>query len=447
MIGRGDLRRLLLFLLSLIFLFSCATGEKVITKVRQDIYQRRYESALKALDESELAHSKKDELLYYLERGTLLFLLRRYDESITYFQKAKDKIDELYAISVHKQAESFLSNDLALPYKGEDFERVLIHYYLALNYLMKGNLEDALVESRQVILYLDEINDRYKKKNVYHDDAFVRYLNGILFEIGREFNDSYVDYYNSYKAFKYIYKKYYKVGIPRILYRDLKRLSAFLGIENDYRKWNKKYPAPVLPENVFLNEKCEIILIMEAGFIPRKRQGTLDVALRGQWVRIAFPKYDRDVPSRVRGARLEAGKFSARSVLMEPLARIAFYDLQDRGARIMARAAARIAVKHGLAAGVEDLARKSKNPYVRLGAGLVGLAGHILASASEQADIRGWYTLPHDVYITRLLLDPGNYPLRLKIMGRDGKILEVVDLGQVNLKPGDRVFKYYRVPY
>ncbi len=435
------------FLLYLFVLTSCATGEKVITKVRKNIYQRRYQAALKALDESDLAKSEKDSLLYYLEKGTLLFLLKRYDESIKFFQMAKERIDQLFAVSVHKQAESFLSNDLALPYKGEDFERVLIHYYLALDYLMKNDLEDALVESRQVIVYLDEINDKYKKKNVYHDDAFIRYLNGILFEIGREYNDSYVDYYHSYIAFKKIYQKYYGVRIPRIIYRDLKRLSLFLGIQDDYRKWNKMYPSPVIPESKFLNQKCEVILILEAGFIPRKKEGHLDVAVGGQWVRIAFPMYGRDKPSEVRGGILEAGNFKGRAILMEPLAKIAFYDLQDRGARVMARAAARIAVKHGIATGVEEMARRSKNPYLKLGAGLIGFAGHIVASATEKADTRGWYTLPHDVYITRLLLDPGRYPLKLKILGKHKKIIEVVSLGKVTLSPGDRVFKYYRIPY
>ena len=436
-----------LLLLVLLVFSSCATGEKVITKVRKDIYHRRYESALKALDKSDLARSEKDSLLYYLEKGTLLFLLKRYDESIQYFQKAKERVDQLFAVSVHKQAESFLSNDLALPYKGEDFERVLIHYYLALNYLMKGNLEDALVESRQVILYLDEINEKYKKKNVYHDDAFVRYLNGILFEIGREYNDSYVDYYNSYKAFRKIYRKYYKIRIPPILYRDLKRLASFLGMMDDYRKWKRRYPYPVLPEDKFLNQKSEVILIMETGFIPRKKEGHLDIAVGNRWVRIAFPVYEKDRPSRVRGGILEAGKFKAKAVLMEPLAKIAFYDLQDRAGRVMARTAARIAIKHGIATGMEEIARRSKNPYVKLGAGLIGLVGHVAASATEKADTRGWYTLPHDIRLIRLLVDPGEYDLRLKIKGKGGKILEVVDLGKVKLSPGERIFKYYRVPY
>ncbi len=442
---RGKL--LFIFALLLFGETGCATYTGLVKKIRKDIHRKRYESALKALDNSSLAKSEKDSLIYYLDKGTLLFLLKKYDQSIEYFQKAKERVDQLFATSVHKQAESFLSNDISLPYKGEDFERVLIHYYLALNYLMKGNLEDALVESRQVILYLNEINDRYKKKNVYHDDAFVRYLNGILFETDHEFNDSYVDYYHSYLAFKKIYTKFYHIHFPRRIYRDLKRLATFLGMNDDLRKWDRKCGCRIIPENEFINNKSEVILILETGFIPRKEEGKLDVVVGGRWVRIAFPVYKHDRPSKVKRGILIAGKFTARSILMEPLAEIAKQDLLDRGARIMARAAARIAIKHGIAEGLGAIAEKSKNQTVRLAAGLLSIAGHIAASASEKADIRGWYTLPHDIHLIRLLLDPGEYDLKLKLLGKHKRIIEVVDLGKVALSPGERIFRYYRAPY
>ena len=434
-------------LLLFFFMIGCAGNEKIITKVRKDLYKQRYKSALETLDKSDLAKSKKDSLIYFLEKGTLLFLLKRYDDSIKYFQKAKERVDELFAVSIHRQTESFLTNDVTLPYKGEDFERVLIHYYLALNYLMKGNLEDALVETRQVILYLDEINQKYKKKNAYHDDAFIRYLNGILFETGREYNDAYIEYYNSYKAFKNIYSPFYHLGPPKILFRDLKRLSIYLGMNNDFKLWEKLYPRKVLPENIFLNKKSEVIVILETGFIPRKEQGTVDIAFGNRWIRVAFPRYGKDIPSIVGRAELVAGNYRAKSFLMEPLAKIAKQDLKDRRTRFIARAAARLAIKHGIAEGLEIAAERSRNPNVRIAAGLIGFVGHAVASATEKADTRGWYTLPHDIRIIRMLLAPGKYDLHLSIYNRYGGLIESVSLGKVKLVSGDRIFKYYRIPY
>ena len=446
----SPLKRILLFLGIAVFITvggGCSSYSKLVKKIRKDIYQKRYEDALKELDESSIAKSEKDSLIYYMDKGTLLFLLHRYDKSLNYFQKAKDRVDQLFATSVHKQAESFLSNNLALPYKGEDFERVLIHYYMALDYLMKNDLENALVESRQVILYLDEINDKYKKKNIYHDDAFVRYLNGVLFENGSEYNDAYVEYYDSWKAFRKIYKRYYHVKVPLRLYRDLKRLATFLDMSDDLKMWQEKFSGPVMQEPDFVSKKAEVIVIVETGFIPRKKEGKLNFLLGTRWVKIVFPKYGRDHPSEVKYVVLDAGDKEDRDFLLEPLAEIARHDLKDRAGRIMARMAARVALKHGLAEGAEELAKRSKNPYVRAAAGLIGFAGHIAASASEKADIRGWYTLPHDIHLVRLTLDPGKYNLNLKLYGSGGSELEAIPLGKISLAPGQRVFKYFRVPY
>jgi len=86
-----------------------------------------------------------------------------------------------------------LSNDLTLPYEGEDFETVLINVVAALNYVLLNQWDDALVEARKVDHKLNVINDRYDKKNVYKEDAFARYLSGILYEGKGELNDAFIE--------------------------------------------------------------------------------------------------------------------------------------------------------------------------------------------------------------------------------------------------------------
>jgi len=435
-------RNVLLFLLLLIFA-SCSSNRKLITNIRKDLRSSNYNEAIVRLDKSDLATNSKNNLLYYMEKGTLLFLADRYSESITYFTLAKRRLDELFAVSISKQSASMISNDLALPYKGEDFEKVLIHYYLALDYLMLNNLEDALVECRQVNLLLNEINEKYKKKNVYSEDAFVRYLNGVLFEIFGELNDSYIDYYRSYKTYKNNYKRFYNITYPSFLRNDLLRLSSNLGLD-DFNIFKEKFGnISYLSESNFKYKNGEIILIFENGVIPRKTQGEVRAPLVNRaFFKLVFPEY-RNIGDTVIGSvKLTAGKFSSVGGLVEPLAAIAVQDLKDRADRIMARMLARATVKHGATEVATEMLRRSK--YSQF-APLVRILGHFFSSATEKADTRGWYTLPHDIFLVRLLVAPGKYSnLQLNIYNRGDNKIGSVNLGSVTVKTGQRVFKYYR---
>ena len=47
------------------------------------------------------------------------------------------------------QAGSLLTNDQTMAYRAPDYERTMLHHYLALNYLQRGDAEGALVEVRR----------------------------------------------------------------------------------------------------------------------------------------------------------------------------------------------------------------------------------------------------------------------------------------------------------
>ena len=47
------------------------------------------------------------------------------------------------------QAGSLLTNDQTMVYRAPDYERTMLHHYLALNYLQRGDAEGALVEVRR----------------------------------------------------------------------------------------------------------------------------------------------------------------------------------------------------------------------------------------------------------------------------------------------------------
>ncbi|MEI9808407.1 MAG: hypothetical protein WDO16_11355 [Bacteroidota bacterium] len=90
--------------------------------------QGNYESAAKALDNNKLLKKNRNRLLYLLERGKVCHLLQQYDSSNRYFNEA-DQLMEDTRTSVKDIALGTLLNPMMQTYKGEDFEKYLVHYY------------------------------------------------------------------------------------------------------------------------------------------------------------------------------------------------------------------------------------------------------------------------------------------------------------------------------
>jgi len=175
---------------------ACAPKFDHYTQLDQYIYQQDYDSALKLMDENRDSYKERNAALYYMEEGLLAHFAGRYDESNQSLLKAEEILDELYTRSISKQAASFVINDNTIPYRGEDFEDAMVNLFLALNYAGLGLMEDALVEARQVDNELNIINSRYEdeSKNVYSEDAFIRFLMGVLYEANDEINDAFISY-------------------------------------------------------------------------------------------------------------------------------------------------------------------------------------------------------------------------------------------------------------
>ncbi|MFX6949868.1 hypothetical protein ABTH81_22590, partial [Acinetobacter baumannii] len=72
--------------------------------------------------------------IYYMEQGKLCHLLGLYDSSNHFFNLA-DAFIETKRKSAGDVVAGGLFNPMTQSYMGEDFERFMIHYYKALNYL------------------------------------------------------------------------------------------------------------------------------------------------------------------------------------------------------------------------------------------------------------------------------------------------------------------------
>ena len=88
----------------------------------------------------------KDALLYLLDLGLAHHSGGQFEESNQAFLKA-DKIAEIKDYtSISAEAGTLVTSENLKDYPGEDFEKVLINTYLAMNYALMGSFEDSRVE-------------------------------------------------------------------------------------------------------------------------------------------------------------------------------------------------------------------------------------------------------------------------------------------------------------
>lgn len=167
--------------------------------INAQIARGDFEGALKQVDNSkQKEYSKKNAVLYYLDRAALLYDLERYNESDSSFAEADKLMDELFARSISRGIGTVLLNDNTTEYGGEIFERAIMHTYRAMNFMMSGQKDEALVEARRVTSFLSRYSAFMKGKSGYRDSPFAQYLSAMLFEEAGQPDDARI----AYNAFK-----------------------------------------------------------------------------------------------------------------------------------------------------------------------------------------------------------------------------------------------------
>jgi hypothetical protein len=137
----------------------------------------------------------EDELLRSLYDGILAHYAGAYDASHTALERAADLSEDRYTTRLSRSALSLLSNDKVLPYEPSWSERVLIHYYGALNFLRQNDLDGAAVEARRLGALLERDRDGSARDTALL--GMLRYFSGSVFEAAGERNDAEVAYRNA----------------------------------------------------------------------------------------------------------------------------------------------------------------------------------------------------------------------------------------------------------
>lgn len=421
----------------LFFLTACATYYQKLIEFNSTFESGEIEKAKVLLEKDKKGPEGKNRLLYNLNQGTVEWLMGNYAESNKFFNQA-DLLAEDYQKNAATIALSMVTNPMAQEYRGEDFELVLIHYYKAINYLQLHQLDEAIVECRRLNLKLNQLNDKYGKKNRYAVDAFGLNLMGLVYEASGDYNNAFIAYRNAVEAYENNYASQFGINIPDQLKKDVIQAAHKIGFTEEAvafeQKFNLKYEprpkgygdiiffwnnglGPVKAENsinfsvvrgqggyvTFVNNELGLSFPF---FIPSSdnNANNKESALSSlEFIRVAFPKYV-ERPPYYTSAYITANDNNYNLQYAEDINKIAFKTLEDRMIRELSTSLLRLATKKAAEYAVRD---QNKD----LGA-VVGIVNAI----TEKADTRNWQTLPHTICYTRMSLPEGQQTVTLNTL-------------------------------
>ncbi len=399
------------------FLASCGPSTEFYRGVETNIAGGNYVAALEEVRANQKAYGDKATVLYKLDVGLLYHYAGMPDSSNRWLFAAEKEIEDLYTKSITLAAASMLLNDNILPYDGEDFEKVLVNVFLALNYAEKGEPDEALVEARKVDLKLREYAKQYEGKNRYQEDAFIRYIMGALYESRGEINDAFISYRKAYETYG-VYAAQYGTTAPSFLLDDLVRTATLMGFSEEASSYRSLGGAPYSPA---AKKRGSILVIAYAGKGPIKEEVRPNVSIPDEkgvvhTFQVALPRF---VPRYQTGRRYELNVTAADSgaplrattELAENVTAIAGKTLEDRMTLVYLKSGGRALLKFLAAEKVKaDMSKDSDNKLRNF---LGSLAVDLAVGATERADLRTWRTLPAEFQITRMHLPPGEYTVRV----------------------------------
>lgn len=450
-----------LAILTVFLFFGCATYYQKSYKFQTEFAAGDLEKAKAFLEKNSKAEEKKDRFLYFLDRGVVEQMLGNFEISNAYFEKAYIYYQD-YRKNFGNDLLGMVSNPMVAPYKAEDFETVLIHYYKAINFIHLNDYNAALIEIRRINIRLNELNDQYAdKKNRYKEDAFAMNLMGMIYEAKGEINDAFIAYRNANESYKKLYSKEFAVPIPSQLKEDLVRTAGLMGFRQELKAYSDSFNIAFnpVPKNY-----GSVVLFWLNGLGPVKGEFSLNLtAVKGQGgmltfaneqeginlpyqhqnnntqsnssdlgdlkvVRMAVPKYRKRSPFFTK-AILSADSSNVQPKTLdlgEDVQAIAISTLQDRMLRELAKSIGRVAIKQA-----SELALREKNE--ELGAVL-----SVVNAATEKADTRNWQTLPSKISYSRLFLKEGIHTLNLCTVGPNNETSETTFV--VEVKAGKTSF-------
>ena len=408
------------------FVQSCASYGSHAISMRDGLLSGRAEASLAIAEEKD---KDQEEVVSSLDKGMLRRITNDYSGSNQVLEVAKQEIEALHGISITENLASVTINETFRGYEGDSYEQLLLHAYMAMNYIQLGQLDGARVEMLQANVKMMEWGEEPD------EDAFLRYLEGMIYESLGEFDSALISYRKAYIVYKEKAGNQYP-PVPQALKKDLLRLLAWQGLRSEYNSYKKEFGMADYKPAESSDQFGELIVILNNGLAPVRNETAIPIFSSEvqQNLRVAFPVYSQPKQNLFTAEiNINQQRYSMETV--EDVDALARYSLEQAMPGIMARATARAVVKYN----TQHTAQESGS--------IAGLLMTITNLVTERADTRSWTTLPQEIQLKRILLPVGEHQLQIQMLNAAGHMVDIID-EKVMIKPGQPSFviKHWTAP-
>ncbi len=445
------------------FVTGCQTYKPPMASWRQGNVQ---DAAKQFTAQAEKNKDNKDTVIWRLEQGAALRAAGQYPESDTAFDAAEEKInsyDEKAKVSISQETGALLTTQANLPYKGRDYDKVMLNAYKALNFLQLGEPAKARVELIRASQRQQDAEENNKRRIAQTEEAAEKLkeakddqgkpIKGA--DKGKEMADkakadpNFTQQVKTNYGFLDGFQAKTNYVNPFVYYLDaLFFLTANTGRSDLERARDSfRFTLGSIGENKFIKQDLEMMdqvlqgtpippttyVIFETGCAPIRNQIRIDIPLflvgvqKVPYIGAAFPTL-KFQEGQLSSLNVGAGGTNETTALLSSMDSVVGQAFKDELPTIITKTLISTAVKAAAAYGVSKKMEKQD----ALTKFLMDLLLSALQASVNIADTRTWNTLPKEFQFCRI---PTPLDRKLELSGPGGmsKLEVTVGDGTVNL--------------
>lgn len=403
--------------LRVLFIFSgaislgCATYQTHTAPVRQLLREGQTQQAVSLLEPFSKDQGR-DQLAYTLDYALALYADGKFQLSIKNLLIAEQLAQYQDYVSLSMQTESLLLGQERVQYKGVHYENLMIHVYLALNFIATGDYESARVQARRI----NEIMEKYRiDQDLFAGQNILAYsIAALMWELDGNFENASIEYERLLTKIS---------GLkPNFIVESAFQAAAIAGRDRLIEKVAQGKSVSLVRK--MNRSSAEVIVIFEKGWAPR-----LGFSRAGYEIPELYPIY-----SDVRGADvvLEDQQVIAQTEEIYSVEKVAMETLQKDLAGLVAK---RIAGKLVKSAVANRVAEEDE---------LAGALVHLAMEISDRADLRQWSLLPQSIQMARAYVPEGQQKIKIVARTTNGLVLKEKEW-DLDLKAGQKIILPWRV--
>ncbi len=417
-----------LFAISLLFLAGCSTYKDELKVAKQHWSVGNVAQAEKAVVE---LHSDKEDsadiLIFDLELATISRANCNFERSIKLFNDANARIEifeEKAGTKVSEEAKAMLTNLSYIPYKGYNYDKIMLSVYQSLNYMETKEFDLARVQFKKLANF-QENAERINEKRIEADKKVIEeskkgkgFDSSALLRAGGVSSKLEAKYGNSYKQglseqqSKALYVNPFAYWLSGLYYANVPADSSDKALAADYFRLGGEMfgnrsklfaedfqMASDLRDGKIASPSNLTYVIYETGSAPERDQFKIEIPLMAinpelPYVAVSFPflvnnnSYNPNLDIVANGNNIEMETIVNFDAIIKrefdsELPMIVTKTLVASAAKAIAQ----YAVKKAAGGGWGGLAAQ--------------VGGAVYQSSMNDSDLRTWMTLPKEIKVAR----------------------------------------------